>query len=273
MKTKSIVLNKDASIPLLGFGTWQLTGAECVAGVEAALKMGYVHIDTADAYGNHADVAQGIKNSGVARPYIFITTKVWNTMHKHDDVIESGERFLKELEVDYIDLLLVHWPIHKVPVEETLKAMDELKRRGVVRAIGVSNFTQHHIEDALKAGVEITNNQVEAHPTFNQKDLRAFCESENISVTAYSPLGHGEDLNNELMEELGEKYAKSPAQIALNWVMSRGMVAIPKSSNPERIKENFESMNFEMEEADLQRIDTMPQGERLVSPSFGEFNY
>ena len=273
MMTKSLMLNKDASIPLLGFGTWQIIDQECVLGVEAALKTGYAHIDTADAYGNHKEVAQGIQNSGVARQDIFITTKVWNTMHKHDDVIESGERFLKELEIDYIDLLLIHWPIRKVPVGETLKAMDELKKRGLIRAIGVSNFTRHHIEDALAAGVEITNNQVEVHPTFNQKDLRAFCESKNISVTAYSPLGHGEDLNAPLMEELAQKYEKSPAQIALNWVMSRGMITIPKSSNPARIKENFDSMSFELEEADLKSIDAMPQGKRLGAPSFGEFSY
>ncbi len=273
MMTKSLPLTTDASIPVLGFGTWQLTGEECVRGVEAALRMGYCHIDTADAYGNHTEVAEGIKGSGVARKDIFITTKVWNTMHKRDDVIESGERFLKELNTDYIDLLLIHWPVRKVPVAETLKAMDELKRRGIIRAIGVSNFTQHHLEDALAAGVEITNNQVEAHPTFNQNDLRTFCGSKDISVTAYSPLGHGGDLEVPLMLELAKKYSKTPAQIALNWVMSRGMVVIPKSSNPLRIKENFDSMSFELEEDDLERIDVMPQGERIADPPFGEFNY
>ncbi len=272
MKTKSIPQGLNATKPVLGLGTWQLTGKECIRGVEAALRMGYAHIDTADIYGNHREVAQGIEDSGVARGDFFLTTKVWNNMHKHDDVIESGERFLEELGVEYVDLLLIHWPMRNVPVEETLKAMDELKSRGITRAVGVSNFTIHHIDDALKSGVEIVNNQVEIRPTLNQKALRDHCAANNISVTAYSSL-RGGDTESPLIVELAGKYGKTAPQIIINWVIARGMIAIPKSSKVERIKENFEAMDFEIEEADLARIDALPQKNRSNNPSFGDFDY
>lgn len=259
-------------MPAIGLGTWQLTGEECVAGVAHALAVGYTHIDTADIYGNHREVAQGIKNSGVARDKIFITTKVWNNKHNRDGVIESGERFLKELEIDYIDLLLIHWPMRDVAVEETLRAMDELKQQGVVRAIGVSNFTEHHLEDALKSGVEIVNNQVEIRPQWSQKVLRDYCASKNISVTAYSSL-RGGGTSVPLILELAQKYNKTPAQIIINWVTARGMIAIPKSSHFARIEENLAAGEFVMEEADLARIDALPQTTRTNVPSFGDFDY
>lgn len=270
---KKIQLAKDVSIPTLGLGTWQLTGAECAPAVEYALSIGYRHIDTADIYGNHLEVAEGIRNSGVAREDIFITTKVWNNRHDAAGVKESGERFLRELGIEYIDLLLIHWPIHNsAPVDETLRAMDELKQQGITRAVGVSNFTIHHIDDALKAGIEIVNNQVEIRPQFNQKALRDHCAANNISITAYSSL-RGGDPELSLMAELGEKYDRTPSQIVLNWVIARGMIAIPKSAHPDRIKQNFESWDFDMDEADLARIDALPQTSRVNVPPFQEFDY
>lgn len=270
---KSILLGSGVSAPMFGFGTWQLKGDECIEGVRYALELGYTHIDTADAYGNHREVAEGIRRSGVKREDMFITTKVWNTDHAHDDVINSGKRFLEELGIEYIDLLLIHWPVSTVPIAETLGAMDELKKIGAIRAIGVSNFTKHHLEDALKTGVEFVNNQVEVHPTFNQKEMREFCKSKNIAVTAYSPLGRGGDLKLPLMTELAGKYNATPAQIALSWVLSRDMIAIPKSATPARIKENLGAITLEMEEADLMRIDNLEQGPRMANPAFNEFDY
>ena len=255
---KTISLTKDVSMPTMGLGTWQLTGPECAPAVEYALRLGYKAIDTADIYGNHLEVAKGIKQSGVKREDFFLTTKVWNDKHAHDDVIASGERFLKELGVDYIDLLLVHWPKAYVPVEETLKAMDELKKRGLIRAIGISNFDAKLTQEALEAGVEIVNDQVELRPSLNQKELRDFCAAKNISITAYSSLKKG-DLELPIIEELSKKYGKSPSQIILNWTIARGMIAIPKSAHLERIKENFEAQDFEMEENDLSKIDQVPQ--------------
>lgn len=270
---KTIKLNNDASIPVLGLGTWQLTGQACTDAVAEALRTGYTHLDTADGYGNHREVAAGVKKSGVAREKFFITTKlVYPSGYTAAAVRADGERFLQELETPYIDLLLIHWPNREVPFEETLKVMNELKQEGKVKAIGVSNFTPHHLDDALKAGVEITNNQVEVRPRFNQKALRDYCASRNISITAYSSLKGGEtDL--PLIVELVAKYGKTPAQIILNWVVARGMVTIPKSSHPERIKENLASLDFVIEENDLAQIDALPQGERVNNPSFGDFDY
>ncbi|HVV38758.1 MAG TPA: aldo/keto reductase [Candidatus Paceibacterota bacterium] len=270
---KSIALNAQARIPVLGLGTWQLTGDDCVRGVEYALKNGYTHIDTADGYGNHRQVAQGIKDSGISRENFFITTKLaYPNGYTAAAVRADGERFLKELDTPYIDLLLIHWPNREVPFAETLKAMSELKSEGTIKAIGVSNFTPHHLEDALKAGVEITNNQVEVRPSFNQKALRDYCASKNISITAYSSLKGGET-ELPLIIELANKYGMSPAQVVLNWIVARGMIAIPKSTKPERITENLESLGFTIEEADLARIDSLPQGNRVNNPSFGDFDY
>lgn len=269
---KSISVADGVSIPAIGLGTWQLTGNDCVEGVAHALSVGYTHIDTADIYGNHIQVAAGIKKSGVARKDFFLTTKVWNDKHRRDDVRASVERFLKELETDYIDLLLIHWPMRDVPVEETLHAMEELKQKGMVRAVGVSNFTEHHVDDALRSGVEIVNNQVEIRPRWNQQALRDYCASKNISVTAYSSL-RGGDTEVPLVLELSQKYSKTPQQIVLNWVMGRGMIAIPKSSHPARIEENLAACNFTIEEEDLARIDALPQTARTNVPSFGDFDY
>jgi diketogulonate reductase-like aldo/keto reductase len=269
---KSITLASGDQIPAMGFGTWQLKGRDCVEGVAYALRAGYQHLDTADAYGNHRDVAEGIQKSGVAREDFFLTTKVWNTRHSRDQVLACGERFLKELEVGYIDLLLIHFPTRDVPVAETLLAMQELKDRGIVRNIGVSNFSPAHMDAALEAGVQIVNNQIEVRPQFNQTELRDYCKKKNISVTAYSSL-RGGDTEVPLILELAQKYGKTPAQIILNWVVARGMIAIPKSSKPERIKENLESVDFEMSAEDLESIDSLPQTERTNDLRFGNTDY
>ena len=271
---KTIRLNDAAHIPVIGLGTWNLNGESCVESVETALKLGYRHIDTADAYGNHSRVAEGIKRAGIPREELFITTKLpLSNGYARDTVLASGERFLKELGIEYIDLLLIHWPDRSFTFSETLGAMNELKTKGMVRALGVSNFTPHHLEDVFATGIEVSNNQVELHPSFNQKALREFCTSRGIAITAYSPLGRKQDLKLPLLVELAKKYSVSSAQIALNWVLARGMIAIPKSSNPERIKENLEADSFTMDEADLKRIEAIPQGERVVWPTFSDFQY
>lgn len=270
---KSVRLNDQTTIPVLGFGTWQLTGTDCIEAVSAALLAGYRHIDTADGYGNHAEVRAGIEKSGVSREEFFITTKlVYPTGYTKTAVRSDSERFLQELGTDYIDLLLIHWPNRNVPFTETLLEMNELKKEGKLRAIGVSNFTSHHLEDALKAGVEIVNNQVEVRPVFNQQSLRDYCASKHISITAYSSFKGG-SMELPLIQELSQQYNKTPAQIILNWIIGRGMIAIPKSAHPERIKENLESADFEMEEDDLVRIDALPQTGRINNPSFNDFDY
>ncbi|MDQ3099096.1 MAG: aldo/keto reductase [bacterium] len=271
---KSLPLNQLTSIPVLGFGTWQITGDECVKSVKKALEVGYRHIDTANAYGNHAQVAQGIKESGVAREEIFITTKVFYHDLHQEAVLKKCDQFLQELETEYLDLLLIHWPNKNVELAETLNAMNELKKRGKIKAIGVSNFTQRHLEDAKATGIEVTNNQVELHPSLNQNDLKEYCGTNNIVLTAYSPLGRGEDLELDIIKELALKYNATPSQVILNWIMTKNIVAIPKSVNEDRIKENFESLNWEMTAEDVTHIDAnVPQGERILVPEWAEFDY
>ncbi|TSC55666.1 MAG: aldo/keto reductase [Parcubacteria group bacterium Greene0714_21] len=226
---KSLVLNSQASIPMLGFGTWQLVGDTGIKAVAKALGVGYRHIDTADRYGNHKEISQAIELSSLKREDLFITTKIPNTLLSREDVFLSVDRYLQELNTNYIDLLLIHWPNKNIPIAETLGAMRTLKEQGKVKAIGVSNFTIHHLKDAKATGVEVTNNQIELHPTFNQKELREYCAANNIVVTAYSPLGRGQDIGLPLFQELVKKYNSSPAQVILNWILQLGCVAIPKS--------------------------------------------
>ncbi|OGY08678.1 MAG: hypothetical protein A2782_04135 [Candidatus Blackburnbacteria bacterium RIFCSPHIGHO2_01_FULL_43_15b] len=270
---KTIRLNQEAQIPVLGFGTWQMRGDECVRAVSTALEVGYRHIDTADVYDNHKDVAKAIKESGLAREELFITTKIPRDLLCAPDVLENFNRYLNELDMPYIDLFLVHWPNKQIPILDTLGAMNQLKQEGKVKAVGVSNFTEHHLEDALSTGCEVTLNQVELHPTFNQLELQEFCRSKNIAMTAYSPLGRGEDLSHPTILELAKKYGVSPAQVVLNWITSRGIVAIPKSSNPGRIEDNFKSVSWTMGNGDIEKIDSIPQEPRILDHPGSEFDY
>jgi 2,5-diketo-D-gluconate reductase B len=268
---KKLKLNSETEIPVLGFGTWQIIGEECVNAVKAALEVGYRHIDTADAYGNHTEVAQAIQESGIRREELFLTTKVFYPDLDKNTVLQKAAQFLHELQTEYIDLLLVHWPNKAIPVEETLQAMHSLKEQGKIRAIGVSNFTIQHLEKALQAGIEITNNQVELHPSFNQQELRNYCKSKNITVTAYSPLAQGADLEIPFIKELAEKYKATPSQVILNWLISQDIITVPKSATPERIEENFKAIELKIDADDIERINQLPQGQRIIVPGFAEF--
>ncbi len=271
---KRLSLNNESQIPILGFGTWQLHGDTCVRSTEYALSTGYRHIDTAEAYDNQVEVGRAIRNSGLKRSDIFLTTKVWMTNLAREKVKESCQRSLDELEVDYIDLLLIHWPNRSIPVEETLEAMNELKEEGLIKAIGVSNFTINHLKDALKTGVEVANNQIEYHPSLNQEELREFCQENNITVTAYSPIAQGRDLSIKTIRDLSLKYDKSGSQIILNWLRQKNIIAIPRSSNLNHIKDNFESLVWNLEEDEVELIDRIDKrNNRIVNPLFGDFNY
>lgn len=263
-------LNDELSIPMIGFGTWKLKGEEGRVAVESALKVGYRHIDTADRYGNHAEVGEVIKASNVARSDIFLTTKVWRERLKRDEILADVDRFLQELSTEYVDLLLIHWPNREVPVEETLLAMEECRQAGKIKAIGVSNFTEKHLETARATGVKVVNNQIELHPSFNQSDLRAYCAQAGISVTAYSPLRSG-DMDHPSVRDLAAKYGRSPAQVILNWIIRRDLIVIPQTTNLERMKENLAAADFTMSEGDLAILDSLPPGPRYNDPDFGEF--
>jgi diketogulonate reductase-like aldo/keto reductase len=270
---KSLELKDGNMIPQLGFGTWQMTGEECAAAVETALQAGYRHLDTADRYGNHTDVAAGMKRTGLPREDIYLTTKIFPGDFTADRVHAKIDEYLQELETDYIDLLLLHWPDHSVPISETLQALDEAKTTGKIRSYGVSNFTENHMADALDTGYEFVVNQVEMHPGFPQHKIRSFCRDNGIVVTAYSPLGRGEAVDLELIKTLAEKYEKTPGQIILNWLLSIDVVTVPKSANPDRIKENLAAADFTLDPADVDAIDALNTGERIIEPEFAHFDY
>ncbi len=271
---KMIKLNDEVEVPVLGFGCWQLEpGGECQQSVEWALDIGYRHIDTADGYGNHKDVARAIKNSKIERKKLFITTKIRPHSLDAKSIKECGQRFLEELETDYIDLLLIHWPNREVAIGETLEAMNKLKEDCLIRAIGVSNFTIHHLQDALKTGIEVTNNQVELHPTFNNRELREFCRKNGITVTSYSSNGRGEDLKLLKIIELAKKYERTPYQIILAWLRQQDILAIPRSTKEKHIKENFESLDFDLSLEDIAKINQISQEPRLSEPGWADFDY
>lgn len=263
----------DYKIPAIGFGTWKLTTNICQESVEMALSIGYRHIDTADIYRNHKEVGIAVLNSKIPRSEIFLTSKVWYKNLKKEEIISTLKRNLEELKTDYIDLYLIHWPNREIPFKESIEGLEELKEKNLIRNWGVSNFNIHHLQDCIDLGVTPAVNQVEFHPSFNQKELKSFCDLNKILITAYSPLGQGYDLQLPEVRGLGLKYNKTPAQIVLNWLNSKGIVVIPKATIYEPIKENFESLDFSMSESDLSIIENINIFKRLLELPFADFNY
>lgn len=270
---KTLPLNDRVAIPILGFGTFELSGRQGEDAVKAALDVGYRHIDTADAYGNQRVLGKVLQESSVPRDELFLTSKVFHGDLKPHRVKAVARKCLAELQTSYLDLFLVHWPNRAVPIAETLGAFQELQSEGLIRAIGVSNFTVRHLKEAMATGVPITVNQVEFHPSLNQKALKAFCDEHNIVITAYSPLAQGQDLKLPLVKEIAEKYGKTPAQIVLAWLLAKGMVAIPRSANPEHIRENFGSLAVTLTSEDMTTLDGLNTNNRIINPSLAEFDY
>lgn len=250
-------------MPQLGFGVWQVSNEEIVPAVECALATGYRSIDTAAAYGNERGVGDAVRNSGVPREEVFITTKLWNPMHHAAH--EGLENSLRELQTDYVDLYLIHWP---VPVQgryvEAYQALVRLRQAGKAKSIGVSNFNVEHLEEIIDAtGVVPAVNQVELHPLFQQKELRAFHEAHGIVTESWSPLGRGRLEGNELLEGIAAKHGRSMVQVVLRWNLDMGFVVIPKSVTPERIRQNFDLFSFNLDREDLAAIATLDAGIRL----------
>lgn len=257
------------AIPKLGFGTWELTGAECYDAVRHALELGYRHIDTAQAYGNESEVGRAIADSGVDRDDLWVTTKIWRTNLRPDDVRRSTERSLQELRLDQVDLLLIHWPSDEVPLEQTLAAMDDLREAGRARAIGVSNFTPTLVEEALGLA-PILCDQVEYHPYLDQTELRELCVQNDLMLTAYSPLAKGRVPGDETLEEIGDAHGKSAAQVVLRWLLQQdNVVAIPRSSSADHREANLDAFDLELSDDEIGRIDGLAGGRRLIDPAFG----
>lgn len=260
-------LHNGVKMPWFGLGVFKVEeGTEVIESVKAAIKHGYKSIDTAAIYQNEEGVGQAIKESGVPREELFITTKVWNSDHGYDAALQAFETSMNKLGLDYLDLYLIHWPGQNKTYKETWKALEKLYKDGRVRAIGVSNFKVHHLEDLLSdAEIKPMVNQVEFHPHLTQKELLAYCQKEGIQLEAWSPLKRGQLLNDAAINEIAEKYQKSPAQIILRWDLQHKVVTIPKSIKEQRIIENANIFDFELSIEDMQKIDGLNKDERSGS--------
>lgn len=291
--TESFKFNNGLTIPAVGLGTWQSKPNEVKNAVEVALKAGYRHIDAAAVYDNEKEVGEGIKASGVPRNDIFLTSKLWNTHHKAEDVEKAVDISLADLQTDYLDLYLIHWPVSfrrindterfpldeetfgmqiiDVPLIETWKAMEALVKKGKLKTIGVSNFSVAKIEEIWDtAEIKPAVNQVELHPYFAQPDLVKWCQDKGIVVQAYSPLGNNiygapMAIEDPAVIELADKLGKTPAQVVLSWVVQRGIVALTKSVTPSRIKSNFDV--FELPQDAFQKIDSLDRNHRYNLPA------
>ncbi|MGY4686997.1 aldo/keto reductase [Petrotoga sp. DB-2] len=259
---KAELANK-VKIPWLGYGTYKAHGDELIEGVKYALSLGYRLIDTAEMYENEEEIGKAIRQSKIPRDEIFITSKVWNTNQGFESTLNSFENSLKRLGTDYLDLYLIHWPVSGKYIE-TWKALEKLYKEGRVRAIGVSNFLIHHLQDIIN-NCEITPmvNQVEFHPYLLQRDLLDYCQRNKIQLEAWSPLMRGRVLNISQIVDIANKYKKTPAQIVLRWDLQHGVVTIPKSVHKERIKENADIFDFELTEEEMKIIDNLDQSKRF----------
>jgi len=254
-------------MPWLGLGVWKVTNPEELdSAVKTALEAGYTSIDTADVYGNEEGVGKAIKESGIPREQLFITTKLANKMQRkgYDATLKAFEASRKRLGLEYIDLFLIHWPV-KDKYVESWKAIIKLYKEGLVRAIGVSNFLIHHLEDIMnETDVVPAVNQVELHPWLNQSELIDFCRKNKIQVEAYSPLMSGHLREVTELEEIAEKYGKTPAQIVLRWHLQREVIVIPKSVNKGRIIENSQIFDFNLSEEDMEAINSLNRNRRFL---------
>ncbi len=260
----TVKLNNDVRMPILGLGVYQSPpGRVTRNAVNFALRIGYRHVDTARIYGNEADVGEAVRESGVPREDLFVTTKLWNSDQGYDSTLRAFEGSLKRLGLDYLDLYLVHFPVPDVR-KETWRAMETLLQKERCRAIGVSNFTIRHLEELIEEShVTPSVNQVEFHPFLYQKELLKYCQNRGIQVEAYSPLARGERLKHPRIISLATKYSKTPAQLMIRWGIEHGLVVIPKSTREERIRENSQVFDFDISDDDMRSLDSLNQDLRL----------
>jgi diketogulonate reductase-like aldo/keto reductase len=257
-------LNNGVQMPWLGLGVYQSkAGKETEQAVRWALEIGYRHIDTAAMYGNEADVGRAIRESGVPRESIFVTTKLWNSDQGYESALKAFDESRKALGLDVVDLYLIHWPV-KGRGRDTWKALEKLHADGSVRAVGVSNFLAHHLKEIMSAGSIVPAvNQVEFHPFLVQEDLLTFDARAGIQHEAWSPLARGRNLDTPALAEIARKHGRTAAQVILRWDLQKGVVTIPKSVNRERILENSRIFDFTLDPAEMRAISGLENGTRI----------
>lgn len=258
--------------PVMGLGTFRFDDSQAAEAVRNALEIGYRHIDTAQMYENERGVGQGIRAANVPRDEIFVTTKIWYENLHYKELINSLKDSLVRLNLDYVDMALIHWPSpgDQVPMEEYLSALYETRKQGLSHHIGVSNFPEGLMQKALSLpeGKELEANQVEVHPWLANRDLVAFCQQHHVPVTAYMPLAKARVMDDPTLRDIARKYHSNPAQVTLAWLMARDLNVIPASRNIEHQKINFHARDLRLDREDMERIDAMDEGYRLIDPSF-----
>lgn len=274
----TIELNDGVRIPQLGFGVFQIKPGETAAAVKGALDIGYRHIDTAEMYGNEREVGQGIRDAGLDRADVFITSKLNNGFHKPDDARRAFDKTLEALASEYVDLFLIHWPLPTLyggDFVSTWQVLEEFAKDGRARSIGVSNFQTAHLE-RLAAETETVPsvNQIEVHPYFTNEQVRAYGRDHGIVTEAWSPIAQGKVLGDPVINRIADARGKSPAQVVLRWHVQRGDIVFPKSVTPERIRENFELFDFDLDADDMDAISALDKGESgRRGPNPDKFDY
>jgi 2,5-diketo-D-gluconate reductase A len=271
----TITLNNGVEIPQLGFGVFQIKPEDTRQATLDALEVGYRHIDTAEMYGNEKEVGQAVRDSGIDRGEVFVTSKLNNGFHARDAALSAFDQSLADLGFDYLDLFLVHWPLPGIDVDyiETWKAMEEIYRSGRTKAIGVSNFKEHHLRRLFSdTEVRPAVNQIEIHPYLAQDDLRAFDADHEIATEAWSPIAQGKVLDDPAIVRVAERVGRTAAQVTLRWHVQRGDIVFPKSVTRSRVEENFALFDFELSDDDMREITALDRNER-TGPDPDSFNY
>ncbi len=258
------------NIPVLGLGTWQVTGEKCEQVVSDALELGYRHIDTAQAYGNEAEIGRAVSGAAIDRSSLFITTKLWMDSLDKDSLRPSVVQSLEKLQTDYVDLLLIHWPNKETSLEETLKAMNDVKNEGLTHHIGVSNFNIPLLRDAQQISeTPIFCNQVEYHPYLSQEPVLQYCRENNMLVIGYSPLARGLVRDDLTLQKIAAKHHKTPAQIALRWITQQpGVGAVSRATSRQHLEKNLDIFDFRLDFKDMDLVLQLERGQRIINPSW-----
>jgi len=273
-----VQLNDGNEIPQLGFGVFQIPPDETVEAVRIALEVGYRHIDTAEMYRNEREVGEAIRASFLDRAEIYVTSKLNNSLHRPDEARQAFGRTLSDLGFDYLELFLIHWPLPTLydgDYVSTWRTLEEFNEDGRSRSIGVSNFQVEHLERlAAETDTVPAVNQIELHPYFQNREVRAYGESHGIATEAWSPIAQGAVLDDPAIAEIAEKLDRTPAQVVLRWQIQHGNIVFPKSTRPERVRENFELFDFELDSGDVERVDALDRGEAgRIGPHPDRFAY